>query len=60
MPLIHSSSKVARNENIHREIEAGKPIRQAVAIGYAEQRRSTHHEFPHHLHHPKPRASHKE
>ena len=38
MPLIHSTSKKAREENIHREIEAGKPIKQAVAIGYSEQR----------------------
>jgi hypothetical protein len=38
MPLIHSGSKEARQENIHREIEAGKPIKQAVAIGYSVQR----------------------
>lgn len=38
MPLIHSASDKARQENIHREIEAGKPIKQAVAIGYSVQR----------------------
>jgi hypothetical protein len=40
MPLIKSSSKAARSENIKREIDAGKPIKQAVAIGYSEQRRA--------------------
>ena len=39
MPLIHSSSKKARQENIRKEIHAGKPVKQAVAIAYAEQRR---------------------
>lgn len=43
MPLIHSASKEARQENIHREIEAGKPIEQAVAIGYANQREAQRH-----------------
>ena len=38
MPLIKSTSKKAREENIKREIGAGKPIKQAVAIGYSEQR----------------------
>jgi len=40
MPLIKSSSKKARNINIKREIESGKPIKQAVAIGYDVQRRA--------------------
>jgi hypothetical protein len=40
MPLIRSASKRARNENIKREIDAGKPLDQAVAIGYSEQRRA--------------------
>lgn len=39
MPLVKSSSNKARSENIRREIEAGKPLKQAAAIGYAEQRR---------------------
>ena len=38
MPLIHSSSKAARQKNIETEISAGKPIKQAVAIGYSVQR----------------------
>lgn len=40
MPLVKSASKRARSENIKREIDAGKPIKQAVAIGYSEQRRA--------------------
>lgn len=40
MPLIKSASKKARQENIKREIAAGKPIKQSVAIGYAVQRKS--------------------
>ena len=47
MPLIHSSSDEARQRNIETEIHAGKPIKQAIAIGYANQReaeRHTHHE----------------
>jgi hypothetical protein len=38
MPLKKSTSKAARNANIKAEIDAGKPIRQAVAIGYSVQR----------------------
>jgi hypothetical protein len=38
MPLKHGTSDKVRQENIKREIEAGKPVKQAVAIGYAEQR----------------------
>lgn len=40
MPLIKSKSKSARQTNIKREIAAGKPIKQAVAIGYSEQRQA--------------------
>ena len=40
MPLINSPSKTARNQNIKTEIAAGKPPKQAVAIGYAIQRRA--------------------
>lgn len=42
MPLINSSSDKARQENIKTEIRAGRPIKQAVAIGYAKQRESSH------------------
>ena len=37
MPLIKSGSDKARQANIETEIHAGKPIKQAVAIGYANQ-----------------------
>lgn len=40
MPLEKGSSNKTRNDNIKKEIAAGKPRKQAVAIGYAEQRRS--------------------
>lgn len=36
--LKKSASKKARQENIKTEIAAGKPIKQAVAIGYSVQR----------------------
>lgn len=38
MPLIHSKSKKAFGENIRREIHAGKPQKQAVAIAYSVKR----------------------
>lgn len=47
MPLIHSSSKKARETNIEREIEAGKPPKQAVAIGYSVQREAKKHSGRH-------------
>jgi hypothetical protein len=37
MPLIKSTSKKAFGENIKKEIAAGKPQKQAVAIAYAER-----------------------
>lgn len=40
MPLIKSRSKKAQSENIRREMEAGKPQKQAVAISYAIMRRA--------------------
>lgn len=40
MPLIKSPSKTARNKKIKTEIAARKPPKQAVAIGYAVQRRA--------------------
>jgi hypothetical protein len=39
MPLKKSSSKKAFSENIKREIEAGKPQKQAVAIAYSVKRK---------------------
>jgi hypothetical protein len=38
MPLIKSTSKKAFSKNVKKEIAAGKPPKQAVAIAYAEQR----------------------
>lgn len=40
MPLIKSPTKRARQQNIETEIAAGRDPKQAVAIGYAEQRRA--------------------
>lgn len=42
MPLVKgkkASSKKGFSENIRREMEAGKPQKQAVAIAYSEARR---------------------
>jgi len=38
MPLIKSKSDKAFKENIKAEVKAGKPVKQAVAIGYAVKR----------------------
>jgi hypothetical protein len=38
MPLIKSTSKKAFGKNIGAELKAGKPMKQAVAIAYAEKR----------------------
>lgn len=40
MPLTKSASKEAFKNNIKKEIEAGKPQKQAVAIAYSEKRRA--------------------
>ena len=40
MPLIKSKSEKAFKTNIKREIEAGKPQKQAVAIAYAVKRKA--------------------
>lgn len=40
MPLVKSKSNKAFKENIKREIKAGKPQKQAVAIAYSVKRRS--------------------
>ena len=40
MPLIKSKSERALKENIRREIAAGRPQRQAVAIALSIQRRA--------------------
>ena len=38
MPLKKGTSDKTRNANIKKEIHAGKSIKQAVAIGYSQQR----------------------
>lgn len=38
--LIKKRSKQAFKENIKTEVEAGKPVKQAVAIAYSIQKRS--------------------
>jgi len=38
MPLKKSSTEKAFRSNIKTEVKAGKPIKQAVAIAYSEQR----------------------
>ena len=40
MPLKKSTTNKAREANIRAEIKAGKPPKQAEAIGYAVQRRA--------------------
>ena len=46
MPLKFGKSNATRDINISREIAAGKPPKQAVAIGYSQQRRAGGH-VPH-------------
>jgi hypothetical protein len=38
MPLKKSASKKAFESNVKAEIKAGKPVKQSVAIAYAEKR----------------------
>lgn len=40
MPLIKSKSKKAFSENIKKEIKAGKPLKQSVAIAYSVKRKA--------------------
>ena len=40
MPLIKSKSKKAFSQNIKREMKAGKPQKQAVAIAYSVKRKA--------------------
>jgi hypothetical protein len=61
MPLLHSSSKKAREKNVKTLVhEVGKSphvknVKQAVAIAYSEQRRAAHknHKSDRHLDHRK-------
>lgn len=38
MPLVKSKSKNAFDENVKREVAAGRPIKQAVAIAWSLRR----------------------
>lgn len=38
MPLVKSTSKPAFKENVKKEVSAGKPPKQAVAIAYSVKR----------------------
>lgn len=48
MPLIKSPSKPAFKANVAAEVKAGKPVKQAVAIGYAVKRRAESIKGKHH------------
>jgi hypothetical protein len=43
MPLIKSSSKKAVGQNIKREVAAGRPQKQAIAIALSTQRAAAEH-----------------
>jgi len=66
MPLIKSTSKQAFEKNIKREIIAGKPPKQAVAIAYSEKRSAAKHPsntstqggIEHHSSHSSARSAH--
>lgn len=40
MPLVKSKSQAAFKQNIKKEIKAGKPQKQAVAIAYSVKRKA--------------------
>jgi len=42
MPLVKSTSKEAFRKNVKAEVNAGKPIKQAVAIAYSVKRAAAH------------------
>jgi hypothetical protein len=39
MPLTKSASKQAFKQNVSKEVAAGKPVKQAVAIAYSVKRK---------------------
>ena len=54
MPLIKSKSKQAFSKNVAKEMEAGRPQKQAVAIAYSVKRAA--HGTPHHSEHSAKRS----
>jgi hypothetical protein len=40
MPLKSGKSKAAFSSNVRAEVQAGKPVKQAVAIAYSKQRQT--------------------
>ena len=40
MPLIKSKSKKAFKANVKKEIQAGKPLKQSLAIAYSVKRKA--------------------
>jgi hypothetical protein len=40
VPLVKSHSKTAFRKNIKAEVNAGKPVKQAVAIAYSVKRKA--------------------
>lgn len=40
MPLVKSASKQAFSKNVSKEMKAGRPQKQAVAIAYSVQRKA--------------------
>lgn len=40
MPLIQGKSKQTFEKNVGRELKAGKPMKQAVAVAFAVQRKA--------------------
>jgi hypothetical protein len=57
MPLIKSTSKQAFAKNIAREMKAGRPQRQAVAIAYSTKREAAK-KAEHHSDHSANRSRH--
>jgi len=41
MPLKKSKSPKAFKKNVEKEVKAGKPVKQAVAIAYSEKKEAT-------------------
>jgi hypothetical protein len=55
MPLTRSTSKKAFSHNVKAEMNAGKPLKQSLAIAYSEKREAEH---GHHSEHSAKRSRH--